>query len=77
MYFSLYGTRSTASEGDEIAEFYFSLDIPARDSLATTTLLIYENVKENPTGEIIQMHYKNGHTHFNSLQSMATNGFLP
>ena len=36
-----------------------------------------EKVKENPTAEMLQIIYMNGHTHFNCLQSMATNGFLP
>ena len=36
-----------------------------------------EKVKENPTAEMPQINYKNDHTPFNCLQSMATNGVLP
>ena len=35
-----------------------------------------EKVKNDPTEEILRMHYKYDHTTFNRLQVMATNGVL-
>ena len=60
----------------KIHQEYFFIDGPVQYSPDTTTLLTSDKVKEDRTEEILQIHYKYVHTHFNCLQDMSTNGVL-
>ena len=57
--------------------YFFFLDGPFQDALKTTTLLAPEKFMEDYTADILQMNYKYGHTPFDRLQAMTTNGVLP
>ena len=56
---------------------FFLLDGLVQYALETTTILKSEKFKEVPTLKILQIQYNYGHTPFNRLQAMTTNGVPP
>ena len=71
------GIRSPASEVDTSGVIYLFLDIPVQDYPDNTTLLTSDKVKEDPTTEMLWIHYKYAYTPLNFHQAISTNYVLP